>query len=376
MSKKTTLEATCAALNELAPLQLAEDWDNVGLLVEARPKARVGRIFLTIDLTRPVMAEAMAAGADLIVSYHPPIFAGLKRLLRGRAKEEIVLDAVRAGISIYSPHTALDAAEGGVNDWLIEGLGIRGAQALRPLEEHPAGMDTKLVVFVPENEVESLRQALSRLGCGLIGAYADCSFELAGEGTFRGLAGARPSVGKRGKVERVREIRLEMVARSSVRGPIEETIRAVHSYEEPAFDFYPLRPRSDQGRGPGRLGAFEKPVKLSTLVRRVKKQLGLSRLRLAPALGRGEDPEIVAAAVCAGAGGSVLMGTPADLYLSGEMRHHDVLDCVEQGTSVILTDHSNSERGYLARYAERIAAILPGIDLTLSELDRDPLQIS
>ncbi|MCB9830854.1 MAG: Nif3-like dinuclear metal center hexameric protein [Planctomycetes bacterium] len=377
MSKKPTLDEVCRALETIAPLALAEDWDNVGLLIEGRAaqRARIGRIFLCIDLSRPVLTEALAAKADLVVAYHPPIFGGLKRLGRGRAKEEIVLDAVRAGLSVYSPHTALDATPGGVNDWLAEGLGLAGARAIQPRDRHPDDMDTKVVVFVPENEVDAIRAALTAVGCGVIGAYADCSYELLGEGTFRGLAGSRPTIGRRGRLERVREIRLEMVGRSRDRAAIEAAIRAAHSYEEPAFDLLSLRPRLDPARGQGRIGAFTEALPLSTLVRRVKKRLGLQRLRLATPLGRGEDPMIRSAAVCAGAGASVLLGAPADLYLSGEMRHHDVLDCIERGIAVILCDHSNTERGYLDRYAERIGALLPALEILRSEADRDPLAI-
>ncbi|MEZ6197014.1 MAG: Nif3-like dinuclear metal center hexameric protein [Planctomycetota bacterium] len=364
-----------ALLEEIAPLRHAESWDNVGLLVEPAATRRLRRVFLAIDLTEDVMAEAMEARADLVCAYHPPIFAPLKRLAAGPGPAGAVLAAARAGIGIYSPHTALDAAPGGLNDWLAEGL---GAGISRPLQ---VGVDAsteevKLVVFVPAASAGPLRAALAEAGAGEIGAYRECSFTIPGRGTFRGLPSTNPAVGRAGRLEEVEELRLEMIARASDLPRLEEVIRGVHPYEEPAFEAYRLVPRPPVGVGMGRERRLDRGVGLATIVKRVKRHLGLARLRVAAAMRHRDGAPLERLAVCAGAGGSVLAGARADLLLTGEMRHHDVLAAVARGTSVILCDHTNTERGYLPRLAERLSAGLgAGVEILVSRRDRDPLEI-
>lgn len=256
-----SLSHVIAALEAIAPLRLAEPWDNVGLLLEPRAGAAVGRALLTIDLTEPVLDEALALRADLVVAYHPPIFAPLKRLTQREAGQRTVLRAAAAGIAVWSPHTALDAVAGGVNDWMV------------------------------------------------------------------GLAG-------------------------------------------PLGDVAPIAPRADDPAvGPGRLGRLVAPAPLDALVDRFKRGLGLATVRLA----RAGDAPVARIAVCPGAGGSLLDGVAADLLVTGEMRHHDVLAHVARGASVLLTEHTNCERGYLPTLAERLAAACPTLAVSVSARDRDPL---
>lgn len=252
------------ALRALSPEHLAEPWDNVGLLVDPESSSSWARALITIDLTRATLAEAEQMGAELIVSYHPPIFSGLKRLRASHQGEELVVRALRRGISIYSPHTALDAAPGGMNDWL--------AQALGPGTTRP-------IVSAPET----------------------------------------PSAGA------------------------------------------------------GRFVELEVPISVEEAVSRAKIHLGLGQVRLARAVAA---QEIRTLAVCPGAGGSVFEKVAhADLFLTGEMRHHDVLHRQARGAHVILTDHTNTERGFLPHYAALLAARCPGLDVQVARLDTDPLQI-
>ena len=367
-----------ATLDRLAPLELAEDWDNVGLLLEPRDRtrARVKNLVMTIDLTRRVFDECVALKADTIISYHPPIFSGLRRLTRDRELSAIVLEAVRRGMAIYSPHTALDAAPGGVNDWLIGGLGVQSVTPLQGRSAHPGGQDTKLVIFVPRSHVDGLREALVQLGCGVIGDYTHCSFELEGEGTFRGGQGSRPFIGEAERLERAGEVRLEMVCSSGMLKNVSDVLDQHHPYEEPAWDALALRPRPLVNAGQGRLGTFSRPVTLKTLVRRIKKHLGLKQLRLATAPGHDSGSCIEHVAVCAGAGASVILDAPrADVLLTGEMRHHDILASLSRGRSVILCDHTNTERGFLPHFAERLKQEHPDLGVHVAVCDHDPLQI-
>ena len=203
-----------AALGAIAPLSLAASWDKTGLLVAGDGRS-VSRALLAIDVVPEVLAEARRLDAQLIVGYHPLIFTPLARLDGATWQGRVALEAVRAGIAVYSPHTALDAVEGGINDWLVElaaqagGARVAECGALEPAAM-PGANTHKLVTFVPEAGVDAVRDALAAAGAGRIGLYAHCSFTTVGEGSFIGGEGARPAVGEVGRHERVRECRLEM----------------------------------------------------------------------------------------------------------------------------------------------------------------------
>uniref|UniRef100_A0A182SMY5 NIF3-like protein 1 n=1 Tax=Anopheles maculatus TaxID=74869 RepID=A0A182SMY5_9DIPT len=130
-----TLQEVVGKLNEFAPENLAEKWDNVGLLVEPRNSTSlITNILLTIDLTEAVVKEAQEKNVQMIISYHPPIFAPLKRLTQASWKERIVIDCIRSDIAIYSPHTCWDNVSNGVNDWLAASLPYASS---RPILENP-----------------------------------------------------------------------------------------------------------------------------------------------------------------------------------------------------------------------------------------------
>src|SRR6478609_7764330 len=260
-----TLAEVMALLERLAPLDLSEDWDNTGLLLEptgaaARP---IERAFLCIDLNEAVLEEAIERGADFVIAYHPPIFRGLKRVRARSPEERVLLRALDAGLCVYSPHTALDAAEGGMNDWLARAFGPGRVTPLVAAAPNPKQQELKLVVFVPAGHAAELRSALSReLGAGTIGNYSECSYELEGRGSFFGNEATQPRVGERGKLEFVAETRLEMRCPASAVKDLARVIAAHHPYEEPAWDLYPLAtPQAVQPRpGAGRLLVLEQAL--------------------------------------------------------------------------------------------------------------------
>ncbi len=262
------LPEVLAELEQIAPLELAASWDNVGLLIEPQPVAEawVSRVLLTIDLTEPVLREAFDDAVELIVAYHPPIFSGLKRLTQRTASERIALEAARGGIYVFSPHTALDACQGGVNDWLVEPF---GPGRRTPIEPHPDS----------------------------------------------------PSLGQ------------------------------------------------------GRLALLDAPLELDDAVARIKAHLGLVHVRVARPHGA-DAHEVRSVAVCAGAGGSVLEKVEADLYVTGEMRHHDIIARQSQNRSVVVCDHTNTERGYLPSLATALSTKLScQLHVAVSKRDADPLWI-
>jgi dinuclear metal center YbgI/SA1388 family protein len=344
------LEDVLAVLRRLAPEHLAEGWDHVGLQV-GDPRRRVRTALLCIDLTQAVLDEALGRKADLVVAYHPPVFKPLPALTTLDPQQRIILEAASRRVAIYSPHTALDAAEGGVNDWLADGVGEGERRAIRPSSPQ-GGRSFKVVVFIPHEHADRLRVAMAQAGAGRIGEYDMCSFNLAGEGTFRGSEATNPTVGRPGRFERVQELRIEMVCPGPRLGAVVEAIRRTHPYEEPAFDICPLElAPGAAGIGQGRVVELRRPVRLSGLVSRLKKHLGMPRLEVAQA-GAGLVRRV---GLCAGAGGSLLAEAGGiDAFITGEMRHHDVLAALAAGTSVLLAGHTQTERPYLPVYRRRI----------------------
>lgn len=365
----TSLRDAVAVLEEIAPPHLAEAWDNVGLLV-GDPGRTVGRALLTIDYTADVAAEAREAKCDLVVAYHPPIFRPLKSFTSGSAR--LAFEAARDGVALYSPHTALDAVEGGPNDALADVLVLQNRRPLRVAEAKPTR--TKLVTFAPADAADKVADALFAAGAGRIGDYAQCSFRTPGTGTFEGGAGASPTVGQAGAFERVDEMRVEVVVPNARLADACAALRAAHPYEEPALDLYPLAGEPRASVGQGRVGDVPDGATGDMLVERVKRELEVDHVLVA-----GDLTRVVRRAACAaGAGGELLVDALAarcDLFLTGELRHHDALRAVAGGTAVIAALHSNSERVTLRRLRDRLAARLPAVTWTLSARDHDPFSI-
>ncbi len=369
-------------LEGIAPVWLAEPWDNVGLLVGWPGRAVQGPVLLTIDLTRRVMDEAIAMGASVIVAYHPPIFRPVKSLVASDPKSHILLRAIEAGMAIYSPHTALDAAKGGVTDWLCHGISgnresIQGDErALVPQAHDEPGQSYKIVTFVPEDQADRVRDALATAGTGQIGAYSVCSFATQGTGTFLGDESTNPVVGSKGSFERVAEIRLEMVCPRDALSLALQTLRRFHPYEEPPCDVYRLEPKPMRSAGAGRRIVLDKPASMKTLIGRLKKHLGVSTVRYALASNHTEPVEVIG--VCPGSGASLARAARENgcqLFVTGEMSHHDVLAALDNGLSVLLAGHTNTERGYLPTLEKLIRNLQPGVEVCISKEDRDPLTV-
>lgn len=373
--KAPSIRGVCKALEALASTALAQSWDNVGLLA-GDPAGPCRRVMVCGDLTPSVADEAIGAAIDLLVCYHPPIFKPISRLAAdGRGPEADVARCLMAGISLYCIHTALDAAPGGTNHVLAEmiGLTIEGPLEFvdRPSGRH--GAPVKLVVFVPHASVERVADALSAAGAGVIGNYARCSFRIPGTGAFFGGEGANPVIGEKGRLENVEEIRLEMVC-PAVRLPeAVAALRAVHPYEEPAFDLYPLR--AEPTAGIGVRGRLPKPTPLSDLAGRLKTAIP------APLTAVVGDPALVVerAAILVGSAGLLPLAAgiePPFVVITGEIRHHDALAIERQGACAIALGHWTSERPGVVRFAENLrerlkAMTLGPIEVSLSQTDRD-----
>ncbi|NQT02174.1 MAG: Nif3-like dinuclear metal center hexameric protein [Planctomycetes bacterium] len=196
-------------IEKIVPLKLAQDWDNVGLLIGDARK-NVKRILLTIDITADVVAEAKKLKTDLIVSYHPVIWDGLKKIT-SEGPSSTVHELIRRNIAVFSIHTALDVVTGGVNDGLAEIIGIEDGKPIGDYVVNPADDNYKLVVFVPAESLAKVSNAVFAAGAGAMGNYSDCGFSTDGTGTFLPLEGAKPAIGHKGQLEKVLEIRFETI---------------------------------------------------------------------------------------------------------------------------------------------------------------------
>ncbi|XP_027581498.1 NIF3-like protein 1 [Pipra filicauda] len=348
------LRELVSALNDFAPLSLAESWDNVGLLVEPSPPHTVNTLFLTNDLTEEVMEEAVQKKADLILSYHPPIFTPLKRVTWKTWKERLVVRALEHRIGIYSPHTAYDAIPHGVNNWLTKGLGACTSVPLHPSTAPSCPTEgTHRVEFC--TDTEHLDVVLSKIkDIQEISCLTTFPARVEGEEQTRVTLNCS------------QKALLEVVVLLS------QNSLLYHKTEILLLQ-KPLLPHT----GMGRLCTLSEPVSLSDIIERIKSHLKLPHIRIAVGMGRTLESPVKKAALCAGSGSSVLKGTEADIYLTGEMSHHDVLDAVANGISVILCEHSNTERGFLSELRDVLATHLQNkISIIVSEKDRDPLQVA
>ncbi|HWL92243.1 MAG TPA: Nif3-like dinuclear metal center hexameric protein [Phycisphaerae bacterium] len=367
-----TVADLCSAMEEIAPTWTAAEWDNVGLLAGS-PDWPLRRVLLAIDLMPEVLEEAIAERFDAIVAYHPPIFKATKRLRVGRTSpEEVASTALANRIAIYSPHTALDATTGGTNDTIAEMAGIENPMPFDAARDPTPRC--KLVVFVPAESVESVAAAVFEAGGGRIGDYSQCSFRIAGEGTFFGADAANPVVGQRGRLERVSEIRLEIVFPQRRLKEVVFAIRRSHPYEEPAFDVYPLAATPVGAMGQGRMGLFVRPLPAGALAKGLARGVGAAAVELI-----GPASQVVRRGfVCVGAAGSLpfeISGValaPGDVVMTGEIRHHDALRYLGAGATAIALGHWASERPVLQPLSARLRRMLKGVVIGVSRRDRNP----
>ncbi len=365
------LHTISETLNDIAPLSLAEEWDNVGLLT-GDPEQTVNSVMLTIDLTADVFAEAREAHVDLLLAYHPPIWEPLKRVVAGREPSPLLYELIRSQIAVYSFHTALDAVQGGVNDILAAVVGITQPRPLVP-KTAETGRHCKLIVFVPEPDLVRVSEAMFAAGAGNIGAagtYSKCSFRTLGIGTFECGSESDPHIGKPGSFEQVDEYRLETIVPGELLDAVVRAMRESHPYEEVAFDIIPLLD-GPTSQGLGRWGDLESPIKINDLLQTIKKELKVKALGL---IGSSKG-KAGRAAVCAGSCGKILhqvIRHQCDFYLTGELSHHDALKLQAAGVTTVCVSHSNSERIALKTIAGRLKQVHPDISFQLSRCDRDP----
>ena len=354
------------ALEMFAPLPLQDDFDNAGLQI-GLTDAEVAGVLLCLDVTEAVVDEAIASGCNLIVSHHPVIFKPLKRITGGNYVERCILKALSNGIAIYSAHTNIDNAPGGVNFRIAEILGLKNVRILQPKEDSLL----KLAVYVPLSHADAVRDALFAAGCGKIGNYGSCSYNVEGFGTFMAGDGCNPFCGNVGEMHHESEVRIETIMPSYIKGRVIKILLAAHPYEEPAYDIYPVK-NSWDAVGTGVIGELPEECDELELLSAVKEKFAVGCVRHTPLSGR----KVKTVALCGGAGGSfagVAMAAGADVYITGEARYHDLFNYTGKMTVAVI-GHYESEQYTMDIFAEIISGKYPGVKIKKTTVDTNPVR--
>lgn len=344
-----TVSTVQQVIETMAPARLSPHWDNPGLQV-GDPHAPVRRILTCLELTRPVLAEAARRRVDLIVAHHPLIFKPLNRLDLSDPIGELVGGLATRGIALLAAHMNLDTAAWGTNTVLCEACGLEPAESIEPDLGEP---QYKFVVFVPEGHENLMIEAIHNAGGGRIGAYDHCTFRTPGIGTFRPGEGAEPYLGETGRLEQAREVRLETIVTADRRGALVRAARKAHPYEEMAYDLYPID-SPPTGHGLGRMAYLDQPATAEELGQHLKQRLGLQVVRLAGPAGK----RVRRVAVCSGGAGDMIRtvaSSPAEAFITGELKHHQALEAHARGLPVIELGHYETEVLVAAPLAERLA---------------------
>jgi dinuclear metal center YbgI/SA1388 family protein len=347
-----TVTDILACLDAAYPFTWALSEDRVGLQA-GDPKTPVTTILVALEASPAVVAEAQSLGAQMLLTHHPLIYQAAADLREDRAQGRLLAAVVRARLAVAACHTNLDLAPGGLNDHLAHTLGLVDLEVLGPVRRDAW---LKLAVFVPVGYEEPVRAALTDDRVGVIGRYDQCSFAARGQGTFRPLAGARPFRGEAAQLSRAEESRLEVLVPESQLAPTLARLRAAHPYEEVAYDLYPL---ANQGMslGFGRVGRWPVGLSWEETTARVKEVFAVAGVRV-----WGRPPQLVSRmAVCGGSGGDLIGQAQAagvQVYVTGEVRHHQAVPGLEDDLAIIEVGHFASEVAFMPAWAAQVGQLL------------------
>ncbi len=363
-------QTVISLIERLAPKSLAEDWDNTGLNI-GDPAGEISGVLITLDVNSQVVDEAVSLGANLIVSHHPVIFKPLKSIRADLPYGALLTEIIKRNIAVYCAHTNMDSAREGVNKILAELFKLENVKVLNP---DKAENLYKIVVFIPEDHEDAVRDAMTRAGAGWIGNYSDCTFSVHGTGTFKAAEGCHPFIGGIGVLEKAAEVRLETVVRGN---QVERVIRAMikaHPYEEVAYDVYPLANQPER-LGLGRIGKLPQPVKLRHFMDMVKERLRVPTVRY----GGNPEAEVQKIAVCGGSGAGLLhkaVFAGADVFLTGDFKYHEAQEAIVMGLNFVDAGHYATEFPVVERLARLLADSLQeeglSVPVYVSKSNYDP----
>ncbi len=326
-------------INTLAPWELAESWDRVGLQIgDVAQKSK--KVMVAVDINQKVIEEGLKLGVDGFLIHHPLLFKPLTQVNTGNYLGKIIQKLLQNNLFLIAAHTNMDKAKEGINQYLAKKLDLTQLKVLAK-EKHTS---YKIVVFTPEENLFKLRKAMAAAGAGVIGDYGECAFVTRGSGSFMPNEAADPFLGNIGEVNEVPEVKLEMVAEEKSLASVVQAIRENHPYEEAAFDILPKISFAAQGLG--RVGTLKEELPLEEVCNQLKTQLAVKQLQV---LGK-KQKIIRKIAICSGSGGSLVseaLKTKADLFLTGEISYHDYLNCHENQMAVITLGHFSSEKCFV-----------------------------
>lgn len=352
-------------LESIAPKAYQEGYDNSGLIVGDSAK-EVEQVLVSLDVTEPVIDEAVEKGCGLVIGHHPIVFGGLKQLNGKNYVERTVIKALKNDIAIYAIHTNLDNVTPGVNAEIARRIGVSAPRILAPKKE----LLCKLVVFVPHEHAEEVRRALFSSGAGRIGGYDECSFNSEGKGTFRAGEGTDPHVGQKGQRHTEPETRIEVIMPRTVQNKVVRAMTAVHPYEEVAYDVFPLL-NEYQEVGAGMIGDLPEPMDTHEFLKGLKSKLNTACIRHTKIL----SPTVRRIAFCGGSG-SFLLGAAkaagADVFITGDYKYHQFFDAEED---LVIADvgHYESEQFTKDLIKELLMQKFHKFAVLLSEVNTNPI---
>jgi len=317
-----------------APKSIAWEKDNVGLQVGSLSR-NVKNILLCLDVNEKVVDEAVQKKCDLIISHHPLLFSPVKKIdVEKDRRSRIIEKLIKKNITLYSAHTNLDFTKAGVSYQLAGKLGLINQNFLQPLSSN----QNKLIVFVPNNFADKVAEAMHNTGAGIIGEYSHCSFRTTGTGTFKGSEKSKPSIGIKGNVELVDEVKIEVIVNSFDLKKVISEMKKVHPYEEVAYDVYPVL-NENPNYGIGVIGELKKEMQEKDFLNLVSRTLGIKNFRFA----KGNSVKIKRVAVCGGSGSDLLdtaIRNKADAFVTADVKYHTFQEAED---NILLVDAGHFE---------------------------------
>lgn len=360
-----TIKQITDTLEQWAPPTFQEDYDNSGLIT-GNPQDKASGILITLDCTEAVVDEAIAQSCNLIVAHHPILFKGIKRLTGQTYVERVLIKAIQNQISIYAIHTNLDNVITGVNRKIAERLGLTNLRILAP----KSGTLLKLTTFIPKEQTEKVIEAMHAAGAGQIGNYKNCSFRISGEGTYLPAEGANPYLGTKGKLERVEEIRVEVILPIHSKSAVLQALITTHPYEEVAYYLSELK-NENQEAGSGLIGELPEAYDPIKFLDWLKASLNTSCIRYTQPL----KMPIKKVALCGGSGSFLLpmaIAKGAQVYVSADFKYHEFFDA---DGKIMVADigHYESEQFTKDLLSEFLKEKFPTFAIVFSKVVTNPI---
>ncbi|MFP4557166.1 MAG: Nif3-like dinuclear metal center hexameric protein [Bacteroidales bacterium] len=360
-----TVSEVTEIIEEFAPIEYKEEYDNVGLLVGSASNP-VNGILLTLDVTPEVLDDALANGANLIIAHHPVIFKGLKKLTGSSYTERTIIKAIKHGIAIYCAHTNLDSVWNGVSMSMAKKMGLKNIRVLHEATDQLV----KLITFVPNKNVIEVRQSMFNAGAGNIGHYDQCSYNIQGTGTFRAGDGTNPHVGDIGHLHQEQETRVEMIVPKPILAKAISAMKRTHPYEEVAYDVVPLL-NANPRAGLGLIGDMPKSIKEPEFLKKVKNTFNLRCIRHSPFT----NNNVKKVALCGGSGANLIpkaISLGANAFITADVKYHQFFDA---DNKILLADigHFESEHYTIDIFYELLTKKIPNFAVLKTKVKTNPI---